>query len=180
VVGLVWVGVRDRGIDLELFLDPATWPLELGIGLVAALGLAALWEVAHREVPSAQRLSRELALAVGPIPVNEALALAALSGIGEELFFRGALQGSIGIWWASAIFALLHTGPGRAFRIWTLLAAAAGLALGSLVLWRGNLLAAIVAHASFNAVGLVRLSRLAGELRAAGLTGGEPERDGGR
>ena len=123
-------------------------------------------------MPAARRLSRELAAAVGPIPVNEALALALLSGIGEELFFRGALQGSIGLWWASAIFALLHTGPGRAFRMWTLLAAAAGLGLGALVLWRGNLLAAILAHAAFNALGLVRLSRLAAGLGGEGPGGG--------
>jgi hypothetical protein len=164
VAGLVWVGVRERGIGVGLFLDPASWPLDLGLGLGSALALAALWELAHRLVPAAQRLSRELAVTIGPIPTSEALALALLSGVGEELFFRGALQGSIGLWWASAIFALLHTGPGRAFRVWTLLAAAAGLALGGLVLWRGDLLAAIVAHAAFNALGLVRLSRLAAEL----------------
>jgi hypothetical protein len=163
VVGLIWVGLRDGGIDLSLFLDPASWPIDLGLGVAAAAALALLWELAYRVTPAARRLSLELASTIGPIPVREALALAALSGIGEELFFRGALQGSIGLWWATLIFALLHSGPGRAFRVWTVLAAGAGLALGALVLWRGDLLAAIVAHAAFNAVGLVRLSRLAAE-----------------
>jgi len=148
----VWVGVRDGGIGLGLFLDPRVWPVDVGLGVAAALVLAGLWEIVQRRVPAAERLSRELAAAIGPIPVHEALALAVLSGLGEELFFRGALQGSVGLWWASAVFALLHTGPGRAFRVWTVLAAAAGLALGGLVIWRRDLLAAVVAHAAFNAV----------------------------
>jgi membrane protease YdiL (CAAX protease family) len=164
IAGLAWIGARDHGVRLTHFLEPATVALDLGMGLLAALALAAVWELAQRRVPSARRLSQELAAAIGPLPVNEALALAALSGLGEELFFRGALQGSIGLWWATAIFAALHTGPGHSFRVWTLLAAAAGFGLGALVIWRQQLLAAIVAHAAFNAVGLVRLSRLAREL----------------
>jgi uncharacterized protein len=166
IAGLVWIGVRDRGVALSHFLEPRDWAFDLGLGLGSALALALVWEIAHRLAPAAQRLSRELAAAIGPIPPHEAMALALLSGLGEELFFRGALQGSIGLWWATAIFAMLHTGPGRVFRVWTLLAAAAGLGLGALVLWREQLLAAIVAHAAFNAVGLLRLSRLARELAA--------------
>jgi membrane protease YdiL (CAAX protease family) len=63
--------------------------------------------------------------------------------------------------WATAVFALLHGGPGRDYRVWTVFAAIAGAALAALVVWRGNLLAAMVAHGAFNAAGLWRLAELA-------------------
>lgn len=87
------------------------------------------------------------------------MALALLSGFAEELFFRGAVQGSLGLWAGTAIFALVHTGPHRSFRLWTAFAAAAGLLFGVLFAWRGSLLAPIAAHVAVNAVNLRELSR---------------------
>ena len=58
----------------------------------------------------------------------------------------------------STIFAVLHTGRGRAFRLWTLFGVAGGLVFGGLVLWRGNLVSAILAHFFVNAVNLIRLA----------------------
>jgi uncharacterized protein len=85
--------------------------------------------------------------------------LALLSGFAEELFFRGAVQGSLGLWLGTAIFALVHTGPHRSFRLWTAFAAVAGLLFGGLFAWRGSLLAPIAAHVLVNAVNLRELSR---------------------
>jgi uncharacterized protein len=81
-----------------------------------------------------------------------------LSGFAEELFFRGAVQGAIGWLPATLAFALLHTGPGRAFRLWTLFALLAGLLFGALMELRGNLLGPVVAHFLVNAVNLWRLA----------------------
>jgi membrane protease YdiL (CAAX protease family) len=47
-------------------------------------------------------------------------------------------------------------------RLWTLFAVVAGSLFGGLMLWRGNLLAPVVAHFLVNAV---NLSRLAAETR---------------
>jgi membrane protease YdiL (CAAX protease family) len=91
--------------------------------------------------------------------LSEVVALALLSGFAEELFFRGAVQGSWGWLPATVLFALLHTGPGPAFRLWTLFAAVAGLVLGALMIWRGNLLAPVVAHGLLNGINLGRLVR---------------------
>jgi membrane protease YdiL (CAAX protease family) len=52
----------------------------------------------------------------------------------------------------------VHTGPGPAFRLWTLFAAVAGGLFGALTVWRGNLLAPMVAHFVVNAVNLWRVS----------------------
>jgi membrane protease YdiL (CAAX protease family) len=89
------------------------------------------------------------------------VSLAVISALAEELFFRGALQAAIGFLPAAVLFALMHAGPGKGFRVWTLFALAGGLALGALVALRGPLGGAIVAHLMVNGVNLVRLARRA-------------------
>ena len=59
--------------------------------------------------------------------------------------------------------AILHSGPGRAFRLWTLFAAVAGLLFAGLMQWRGNLLAPMAGHFVVNAVNLWRLASRTGE-----------------
>lgn len=119
--------------------------------------LLALWEVGRRVFPTARELEQRLAELLGPIDLSEVVGLALLSGFAEELFFRGAVQGSWGWLPATVLFALLHTGPGPAFRLWTLFAAVAGMVLAGLMIWRGNLLAPVVAHGLLNGINLARL-----------------------
>lgn len=126
-------------------------------GVGAAGLLLALWEVGRRVFPSARQLEERLAELLGPIDLSEVVGLALLSGFAEELFFRGAVQGSWGWLPATVLFALLHTGPGPVFRLWTLFAALAGLVLAALMIWRGNLLAPVIAHGLLNGINLVRL-----------------------
>jgi membrane protease YdiL (CAAX protease family) len=160
-VGAIWIGVRESGVTVALFLDPAGWWLDAGLGLALAAALGLVWWLADTFLPAARRVDRLLASVLGPLSASEVLALALLSGFAEELFFRGAVQGSWGPVWATVIFALLHGGPGRDYRVWTVFAALAGAGMAAMVVWRSNLLAAIVAHVAFNAAGLWRLARLA-------------------
>ena len=95
---------------------------------------------------------------LGRLRVSECVALALLSGVAEEAFFRGALQPQVGLLAASLLFALAHFAPGRDLWPWTLCSLAAGLALGGLFAWTGNLVAPVVAHALINAVNLRVLS----------------------
>jgi hypothetical protein len=105
--------------------------------------------------------------------MSEVIALAMLSGFAEEVFFRGAVQGTFGLVPATLFFALLHTGPGRTFRLWTAFAALAGLIFGALMLWRGSLLASILGHFIVNAINMNSLSRRFGE--SARLAANEEE-----
>ena len=163
VAAVVWIGLRGGGaIPLSLFVDLSSWWIDLGIGLAAAAGLIGGWELMARSSEAARRLEEQLAELLGEVERGELLALAVLSGFAEELFFRGAVQQAWGWLIASVLFAVLHTGPGRAYRVWTLFAGIAGLVLGGLMLWRGALLAPVVAHVTVNAVNLRRLSRRAG------------------
>ena len=76
------------------------------------------------------------------------------SFLGEEVFFRGLLQGWIGIWWSSLLFALLHIGPDKRFVSWPILAFVASLVLAGLFEYSGGVLAPAVAHALVNFVNL--------------------------
>ena len=157
ISGVVWVGWRDGSIRLGYFFNPETWWVDAATGVGAAGLLLALWELGRRIFPTARQLEDRLAELLGPIDLSEVVALALLSGFAEELFFRGAVQGSWGWLPATVLFALLHTGPGPAFRLWTLFAAVAGMVLAALMIWRGNLLAPVVAHGLLNGINLARL-----------------------
>ncbi len=156
--GALWIGGRRGTIPLEIFVDHAAWWLDLGLGLAAGAVLLGLWQLGRRRIGSARALEGQLAELLVGVQRSEVVALALLSGFAEELFFRGAVQGAWGWPLATLLFALLHVGPGAAFRSWTVFAAVAGLLFAGLMLWRGNLLAPVVAHALVNAVNLGRLA----------------------
>lgn len=127
------------------------------LGVAVGGLLVGFWRAARHRLPSALELEKQLAELLGPMERPEVVALALLSGFAEELFFRGAVQGAWGWFPATVLFTLLHTGPGNAYRAWTAFAGVAGLALAGLMLWRGNLLAPILAHVVVNAVNLDQL-----------------------
>ena len=157
VGAVVWIGLRLGSIPLSLFVRPGWW-LDLLLGVACGLLLLGLWQLGLRTLPLAGQLEERLAEVLGAVPRDEALALALLSGFSEELLFRGAMQGAWGFLPATFLFALLHTGSGPAFRLWTAFATVAGLAFGALMLWRGNLVAPVVAHVLVNGVNLYRVA----------------------
>ena len=159
IAGLLWLGVQRGRLGIGLFVDPGGWWIDLGAGVAIGGGLLALWWALRRWVAAARDLEDELARLLAPLSIAEAVSLAVISALAEELFFRGALQSAIGFLPAAVLFALLHAGPGKGFRVWALFALAGGLALGALVSLRGPLGGAIVAHLMVNGVNLVRLAR---------------------
>ena len=158
--GILWVGLREGSIRIDLFINLDSWWIDLGVGLAAGSSLILVWILTRRTLPAARRLETELAELLGSLGTSEVVGLALLSGFAEELFFRGAVQGAWGWLPATILFALLHAGPGATFRIWTVFAAVAGATLAALMIWRGNLLAPVVAHVVVNGINLERLSRL--------------------
>jgi membrane protease YdiL (CAAX protease family) len=167
IAGLLWTGAQRGRLGLELFVDPGSWWIDLGAGLGVGGALLTLWWALGRFVAAARQLEEELARLLAPLAVAEAIALAVISAVAEELFFRGAVQGAVGLLPAAVLFALLHAGPGKGFRVWTLFALAGGLALGALVALRGPLGGAILGHLLVNGVNLVRLARRGALLRSS-------------
>jgi uncharacterized protein len=114
---------------------------DLALGAACGLAASAASGLAERRTAWGRRLAAELAGLVGPVSRAEAAALALASGVAEEAFFRGALQPSVGLVAASALFALVHVPASRGLRPWPVLALAAGLGLGLLFEATGSLVA---------------------------------------
>jgi membrane protease YdiL (CAAX protease family) len=127
---------------------------DLAAGALAA-GIAILVSQAlTRHSRWGERLARELGALLGRLALAECLLLAAVSGVAEEAFFRGALQPRVGLVAASLIFGLAHFAPKRELAPWTIFSIGAGFLLGALFEATGNLLAPVVAHVLINAVNL--------------------------
>lgn len=137
-------------------------------GLAATLPLLlAFWWLVHARWPAARRLRKQAHQLVAELfqcasPAQLAL-VAALAGLGEELLFRGVLQAVVGRWTtdlgglvvASLVFGLFHAlSP-----LYFLLATLVGAYFGWLVLAYHDLTAAIIAHALYDFIALVYLSR---------------------
>lgn len=150
----------------NVFAPGGSPALDLALGLGVACATVALGVLAFRLVPALRGIAKEL----GPRVVDGAsrkdlVLVSVFSGIGEEAFFRGALQPEVGLVAASLLFGALHVGPDRRYLVWTLWAVGAGFLFGILYSWTGGLLAPAVAHAAHNAATLLlwKRSRAVGE-----------------
>jgi len=112
------------------------------------------------------------------------LGISVLAGLGEELLFRGVLQGVFARWMhpvaavalAGALFGVLHAVTVG----YAVLAALMGAYLGWLFLETGNLLAPVVTHALYDFLVLLYLLRGPGsELPEEGPAGEEPDGEEG-
>lgn len=159
VIGLFWWGHHHGDITLGLFIDPETWWIDLFLGVAAGSVLVALWRLGRCRIEAMREVEVWMLETIGRLDSSEIFALALISGFSEELFFRGAMQSSWGWALALGIFTLLHSGPGRAFRFWTLFAFLAGALFSWLTLFRGSLLPAIVAHIVVNGINMYLLMK---------------------
>jgi membrane protease YdiL (CAAX protease family) len=135
-------------------------------GVTAACGTVISGLVFYRLSPVLRKLSEELApRLVDGARRRDLVLVSALSGVGEEVFFRGALQPVLGLVAASLLFGALHVGPDRRYLVWTLWAVGAGFLFGALYLWTDGVLAPATAHVLHNAVTLLLWKRSRGKLR---------------
>jgi CAAX protease family protein len=164
---LVAVGWGVLRGNVDLYHHPAAWlhlPLVVrffggGVGgLLVGLLVTSATRASVRRFDWAKQLHVEFRHIFGPLRTREVLAFAVLSSVAEELFFRGALQGSLGICASSIIFGLLHIGPTRRFVPWTAMAIVMGFVLGVLFRLTGDLTAPIAAHLTINFINLQYIS----------------------
>ena len=102
----------------------------------------------------AQKLEAFFAQIVTPLSLPVIFIMALCSSVGEELFFRGALQNQFGFVPASILFGLVHIPWNKLMIPWTLMAIFAGFLLGGLYIYAGNLLAPIFLHFAINFLNL--------------------------
>jgi hypothetical protein len=153
---LVWRLAADGVMPWSEGPTEPVLPIPWRVGSGVAVGLVLVW--ASREFTArseaGRALASELARLLGPVGAGRAFALAAVSGLGEELFFRGALQPRVGWLAATLLFATVHFVPTRELRSWAWFALAAGALFGALFALTGDLLAPVLAHALVNGLNL--------------------------
>lgn len=150
----VWPEVR-AGIAFGAIVYPT---IVIGVGILVSLLLEA---IAGQDVSAPRQIPAHLS-AVG-VAVSIAYAVV-IAPIHEELFFRGILfrslrdrygfgMGAVG---SGAAFGLIHYVPGPWYSSLLLISVmvVTGMALAYLYERRGNIVASVVAHATFNVIGL--------------------------
>lgn len=167
--GILWVVASLLGVGLALRRDPAATLARLGlpalrlktVGIGVLVGciligvqfaVIILWIglVAPEDYLQQTAAAREISGAINTVGL--ALILSLSAAVGEEIFFRGALQPVFGIVLTSAFFAVIHTQ--YALTPATLLILVVSLGLGYVRL-RHDTWAAIIAHFVYNFIPLI-------------------------
>jgi uncharacterized protein len=152
VAAALWSGLR--GFDLRFFGHSVVSSALLGA--LTAVATVSLGLLAYRLLPTLREIAEELAPRLVDGADRGSLVLVAIfSGVGEETFFRGAVQQEFGLVIASLVFGLVHVGPDRRYLVWTAWAVLAGFLFGALYEVAGGLLAPILAHSAHNAATLL-------------------------
>ena len=160
LVACVWSWLSDGPwvLDMSAF-DSMTWLNNVVLGLVLDLGLHLLTRSMTGRVKWSDELMTWFESELGRLSLVDALCLALLSGFGEELLFRGAMQASWGIGVTTILFALVHWPPDKRLRAWTWMAGIVGLIFGLLVEYRGSVVPAVAAHVGINFLNLAYIGR---------------------
>lgn len=160
-LAVVWVGIlRGRDIWGEWYgTEPEKLILDVGLGLViGGLISAVIWLVGKFYsgfVAIREKIADTLDLARFQWWHNGLLAL--LAAVPEEIFFRGAMQPVFGLWMTALIFGVLHS----LTSVYFVYAALAGVLLGWLTEWHGNLWLPTATHFAIDFVALIILSQWA-------------------
>src|SRR5215207_5776446 len=127
VVAALWCSLR--GLDVRLLGENLA--VSALLGLLTAACTVSLGLLAYRYLRSLREISKELAPRLVDGADSASLVLVSIfSGVGEEAFFRGAVQQEFGLVVASLLFGVAHIGPDRRYLIWTAWAVVAGFVFG--------------------------------------------------
>jgi len=157
LAAIVWMPHTRQKLD-DL-IRPRNLFAEIGLGVGVAIVLlgSTPWLVAH--VRAVRELEREFGWILGEQREWECVYLALLSGVAEELFFRGAVHAALGPWLGLVVFATLHWPINGQFRAWPFTALVAGAILTAERMVTGTLIAPVITHVLINAINLLRISR---------------------
>jgi uncharacterized protein len=155
ILGAVWLFLRPFPYELK-----TSWLGLVVTAVILVVGLLGAAWLLEKTLPSFRYASSllEQALSSFKITLPFALALAALSSVSEELFFRGALLPLLGVWGQAVVFGLLHPMPRRAL-VYTVFTFVAGVCFGYAMVLTGSLYPAIAAHFLINLQGFLELRR---------------------
>lgn len=157
VLAFVWAGIAGR---LPFWVgDPppsdsvGRWAL---VGLLFGLAMVVLSRLLA-EIPALEEMSDIFRQILGPVSWGQAFLLALLSGIAEELLFRGAIQPTLGLGPTCLLFAVVHWPMTPKLIPWTISAGLLGLAFGYGFELSGHVTGPIIAHFTVNFLNLKAL-----------------------
>jgi membrane protease YdiL (CAAX protease family) len=142
-------------LPLEGF-EAHAFSLLLGAAFAAAVVVGT--RVLVENVGWAKKLHRDLRPMTLPLDGTGIAVIAALSGVAEELVFRGLLMPWMGLVPQALLFGVVHaqlSGPSR--WVWVAWATVVGLALGAIFALSGSLFGCVLAHALINGLNLMYL-----------------------
>ena len=157
--GYLWLWLRERsGRIAEVALgEPGLWG-SAGIGAAVGFGVSGVLALLTRRFSPFARVESRLAAMIGPLTEAEIIVLALSSSLGEELFFRVAMQDAWGLWPTAIVFGLLHVGPSGLLP-WTFMALLLGVGFGWMMTAGYGLLSVTMAHALINYLSLRRMEK---------------------
>jgi len=141
----------------------AAWGIAASLPLLFGLWLCLRWPVGP--LARIKRFSEDvIAPLFQPCTMLDLAGISLLAGLGEEMLFRGVLQGWLGGWigvWlglavASVLFGLLHP----ITPAYAVLAALCGAYFGVIFMLTDNLLAVVIPHALYDFIALLCLTRM--------------------
>jgi len=156
LISLAWAWL---GQDRLAWVAPSSWMAasegtRIAVSIAAGLSLAAavvvMTPVLVERAAWARSLQAEMKPLVDSLSTVEIHALALVSGLAEELFFRGAMQPVLGLIVTSLLFGAVHTGPKRIFVAWSVWAFVMGLLFGLIFEATGSLWGPVLAHVLIN------------------------------
>lgn len=156
-VTVVWSSLRELPVWQDL--QASASDVAVGLGLTTALCLSlpfftSSWASRTLLLRDMKGVWDEVLTPFGKsLTLREITILAVLSGLSEELFFRGVLQAEVGILGASLLFGLLHP-LNLSYVLW---ATAVGGMFGLLYQATGSLLPPILCHGGYNFAALLYL-----------------------
>ncbi len=157
LAAVVWVP-HTKQRSLEPLLRPQNLFAEIGLGVGVAIVLLGSTPWLVSKFRAVRELEREFGWILGEQRAWECVYLAILSGIAEEVFFRGAVHAALGPWLGLVVFATLHWPINGQFRAWPFTALVAGAILTAERMVTGTLIAPVITHILVNGVNLLRIS----------------------
>ncbi len=164
----VWLVPPDQVWNGPFFNMLGSWG-RTSLGLVAGISfgglVAGLSRLGSGRVGWLDAMEEGFCDLLGPIGWRHALAMAALSALGEEFLFRGLVLPALGLGWSSLLFGLVHLPMDRRFVVWPLFAALVGVVFGAMALASGNIAGSVAAHFTVNFLNLLAIGRKAKKRR---------------
>ncbi len=148
-IAAVWAFLRNIPVRDSFSITVPGSLLGISVGLFLLGANYVLVEYGSRYFAFFRRIKRLIEDEISPlfrqIDLSTIALIALVSGLAEELLFRGVLQAEIGIWFSSILFGAAHVWR-KAAIVYGVYAAAIGLFFGAIYLWSGNLWVPALAH----------------------------------